>query len=47
VAGWLTDHTGYGLAFSVGAGVLILAGLMSARMPETLPSRTRTDRPIP
>jgi MFS family permease len=42
VAGWLTDHTGYGLAFSVGAGVLILAGLMSARMPETLPSRARS-----
>jgi MFS family permease len=41
-AGWLTDHTGYSLAFSVGAGVLLLAGLMSARMPETLPSRVRS-----
>jgi len=39
VAGWLTDHTGYGPAFCVGAGVLVLAGLLSARMPETLPSR--------
>jgi MFS family permease len=39
VAGWLTDHTGYGPAFCVGAGVLMLAGLLSARMPETLPSR--------
>jgi MFS family permease len=39
VAGWLTDHTGYGPAFCVGAGVLVLAGILSARMPETLPSR--------
>jgi MFS family permease len=39
VAGWLTDHTGYGPAFCVGAGVLVLAGALSARMPETLPSR--------
>jgi MFS family permease len=38
-AGWLTDHTGYGLAFGVGAGVLVLAGALSARMPETLPRR--------
>jgi MFS family permease len=38
-AGWLTDHTGYGPAFCVGAGVLLLAGALSARMPETLPRR--------
>jgi MFS family permease len=38
-AGWLTDHTGYGPAFCVGAGVLVLAGALSARMPETLPRR--------
>jgi MFS family permease len=41
VAGWLTDNTGYGQAFCVGAGVLVVAGLLSARMPETLPSRSR------
>jgi MFS family permease len=38
-AGLLTDRVGYGAAFCVGAGVMALAGALSARMPETLPSR--------
>jgi MFS family permease len=46
-AGWLTDHVGYGPAFCAGAGVLVLAGALSARMPETLPSRARGSAEIP
>jgi MFS family permease len=38
LAGWLADSASFGAAFTVSAGVLLVACLMSLRMPETLPS---------